>query len=68
MTRVVVLTFVHSEGEQLVLHVFTCGSPVKETQIYARWVVEIGHNFGGSCLVFLELVAFEGEEDDWRDT
>ena len=62
------LTFVHCEGEQLVLHVFTCGGSIEETQVDAWRVVEIGHYFGGSRLIFLELVAFEGQEDDRRDT
>ena len=68
MSRVVMLTFVHCDGEQLVLHIFTCSGSIKETQVDAWRVVEISHNFSGSCLVFLELVAFEGEEKDRRDT
>ena len=67
MTEIVSLTFVDSQSKELVLHILASGCSIEKAEVDSVRIVEIGHYFGWSCLILLELVSFEGEEKDRRD-
>lgn len=59
------LSPVNYNGIELVLHVLSCGCLVEESQIDFWWIVQICEYFGGSAVVFFELISFESEEENW---